>query len=97
MLPQASPARTWLLVRLRTFHLFPATAHQLTQSLSAGITSENVAAQYGVSRETQDKFAARRCAGSATLQRVLLGQAEVQSRRNSLPPCRVVTTDAVNT
>ena len=28
----------------------------------AGITSENVAAQYGVSRETQDKFAARRLA-----------------------------------
>jgi acetyl-CoA acyltransferase 1 len=35
---------------------------------SAGMTSENVAAKYGVSRETQDKFAAQSHARMAAAQ-----------------------------
>ncbi len=49
-------------------HPSSAALQQQNTVICAGVTSENVAAKYGVSRETQDKFAAQSHARMAAAQ-----------------------------
>jgi acetyl-CoA acyltransferase 1 len=65
----------------------------------AGVTSENVAAKYGVSRETQDKFAAQSHARMAAAQQAGKFDREIVPVATKLkvhtpvcPPCPLYTT-----